>query len=81
MHLVLVAAHRLGHCRDLGYVRIGGDLEQFVIAPQPPQQTVQDCKTLDIAMQDRGLRQLDEFGRNVEGAVRRLQRRCGGRFE
>ena len=62
-------------------IRIGGDLEQFVIAPQPPQQAIQNGKALGIAMQDRGLRQFDEFGRNVEGAVRRLERRRSGRFE
>jgi hypothetical protein len=78
---VLIAAHRLGHRGGLRDIRIGGDIEQFVIAPQPPQQAVQDGKTLDIAMQDRDLRQLDELGRDVEGAVRRLERRCGGRFE
>jgi len=81
VHLVLVPAHGLGHRGDLGYVRIGRDIEQLVIGPQPPQQAIQDCKALDVAMQDRGLRQFNESGGNVEGAVRRFERRCGGRCE
>ena len=44
--------------------------------PQPPQQAIEQGEPLRVAVQDRDLRQFDEFGRYVEGAVRRFQRRC-----
>ena len=75
VHLVLVAAHGLGHRGDLGHVGIGRDIEQIVVLPQPPQQAVEQGEPLGVAVQDRDLRQFDEFGRYVEGAVWRLQRR------
>ncbi len=43
---------------------------QIGMTAQPPQQPVQDRKALDIAMQDRRLRQFDEFCGNVEAGVR-----------
>jgi hypothetical protein len=75
---VLIAVHSLCHCRDLRHVGIGCDCQQIVVAPQPPQQSVENGKTLGSAVQDRGLRQLDEFGGDVEGAVWSFKR-CGGR--
>ena len=63
VHLVLVAAHRLGHRGDLGDIGIGRDIEQIVMAAQPPQQAIEQGEALGIAMQDRDLRQFDEFGR------------------
>ena len=63
VHLVFVAAHGFRHRRDLRNIRIGRDREQIVMAAQPPQQPVQDRKPFGIAMQDRRLRQFDEFGR------------------
>ena len=62
LHLVLVAAHRARHRRDQRDIRIGRDRQQIVMAAQPPQQPVQDRKALGIAVQDRRLRQFDEFG-------------------
>src|SRR5712672_4771904 len=50
------------------------------MAAQPPQQTIENCKTPGIAVQDRGLRQLDKFGRYVEGALGSLKRWCCGRW-
>src|SRR3984957_20572056 len=75
VHLVLVAAHRFYHCRDMGDVGIGRGRQQFMIAAQPPQQPVEDRETLAVAMQDRDLRQFDEPGRYAERAIQRLQRR------
>ena len=54
MHLVLVAAHGLGHRRDQRDVGIGGDRQQIVMAAQPPQQAIQDRKPFGVAVQDRG---------------------------
>ncbi len=62
VHLVLVAAHGFGHRGDQRDIRIGRDRQQIVMAAQPPQQPVQDGKALGIAVQDRRLRELDEFG-------------------
>ena len=72
VHLVFVAVHGFGHPGNSRNVGIGRDVEQIVMAEQAPQQAIQDCKPLGIAVQDRRLRQLDEFGRDVEGAL------CGG---
>ncbi len=53
--------------------------KQIVMAAQPPQQPIQNGETFDVAMQDRGLRQFDEFGRDAEGGVWHVgQRRCDG---
>ena len=80
VHLVLVAPHRLGHRGDLRDIGIGRDLQQVVMAAQPPQQAIEHGEALGIAMQDRDLRQFDEFGRDVEGAVvRRFRQRRRGR--
>jgi hypothetical protein len=46
-----------------------------VAAAQPPQQAIQNAKACGIAVQDRGLRQLDEFGRYVEAALEAALRR------
>ncbi len=61
VHLVLVAAHGLGHRGDVGHVRVGRDVEQVVILPQPPQQAIEQGEPLGVAMQDRHLRQFDEI--------------------
>ena len=68
VHLVLVATHGLRHRRDPRHVGIGRDVEQIVMAAQPPQQAIENGKAFGIAVQDRELRQLDEFGGYAEGA-------------
>ena len=55
VHLVLVAMDRSCHRRDLRDVRIGRDLDEIVIVLQPPEQAIEDRKTLGIAMQDGGI--------------------------
>ena len=64
VHLVLVAAHGLGHRCDPRDVGIGRDVEQVVIVAQPPQQPIEQGEALGIAVQDRGL-----------APVRRISRR------
>ena len=82
MHLVLIAANRFGHRRDLCDVGVGRDIQQFVMAEQPPQQAIQDGKPFGVAVQDRRSRQFDEFGRDIETALRRFKLQAvGGRFE
>ena len=61
VHLVRVAMDGLGHRRDLRDIGIGRDAEQVVVVTQPPQQAIEDRKTFVIAVQDRRLRQFDEF--------------------
>lgn len=79
---MLVAVDRLCHGRDLRDIVIGRDLDEVVIVLQPKQQAIEDRETLGIAMQDRGLGELDEFCRHVEGTVAsRRQRRRRGRRE
>src|SRR5438132_1367164 len=54
------------------------------MAAQPPHQAIQNGKAQGIAMQDRGLRKLDEFCRYVEAALeaaRWLKRSICRRFE
>ena len=53
VHLVLVAAHGLRHRGDLGHVRIGRDIKQIVVLPQPPQQAIEQGEPLGVAVQDR----------------------------
>lgn len=82
MHLVLVAMDCSCHGGDLRDIRIGRDLDEIVIVLQSPEQAIEDRKALGIAMQDRGLGELDEFCRDVEGAVVHLKyRRRRGRCE
>ena len=75
MHLVLVAAHGAGHGGDQQDIRIGGSRKQVVIAAQSPQQTIEDSEAFGVAVQDGGLRQLDEFGRHTERAFRNIRQR------
>ena len=74
MHLVLVAAHGLRHRGDLGDIGIGRDLEQVVVAAQPPQEAVEQGEPLGATVQDCDLGQFDELGWDVESAVRRFER-------
>ena len=47
------------------------------MAEQSPEQAIEQGKALAVPMQDRDLRELDEFCGNVEGAVLRLQQCLG----
>src|SRR3954451_23534879 len=76
VHLVLVAVDRLCHGHDLRDVEIGRDLDEIVVVFQPKQQAIEDRETLGIAMEDRGLGELDEFCRHVEGAIASRRQRC-----
>ena len=79
VHLVLVAAYGFRHGGDLGDIGVGRDLEQVVVAAQPPQQAIEQGEPLGVAVQDRDFCQFDESGGHVEGAGWRLKRRR--RFE
>ena len=59
VHLVLVAAYCLRHRGDLGHIRVGRDIKQIVILPQPSQQAIEQGEPRHAAMQDRNLRQFD----------------------
>ena len=60
LHPVHVAMHGLRHRLGWRNIRIGRDIKQIGIVPQPPQQAIEGSKTLAVAMQDCGLR--DEEG-------------------
>ena len=47
------------------------------MALETPEQAVEDRETLRVAVQDGEMGQVDEFGRNVEAALRRIRQRRG----
>ena len=69
LHLVHVAAHRLGQmlrAQDVGIHRVAA---QRGLVHQPPQQAVQQAKTVRIAVQHHTLAQRDELRRHMKGRV------------
>ena len=64
----LVAANGLGDRGNPGYVGVRRDVEQIVLAAQPPQQAIEQGEALGVAVQDRHPGQFDEPGRDIEGA-------------
>ena len=70
LHLVLVAMHGFGHGCDKRNIGIGRDHQEIVVTAKPPQQAIEQRKPLGVPVQNSGLRQFDEFGRDRESAVR-----------
>ena len=79
LHLVQVAADRLGHRLEPHDVGVDGDLHQAGLATQSPQHAVEEREAIDIAMQARRGALFDERARHVERGlrVRRIARRVG----
>ncbi|MEY9646457.1 hypothetical protein ABIF07_002735 [Bradyrhizobium elkanii] len=73
VHPVDIDIDRARHRVDLGDIGIIGRTEQIVMAAQPPQQAIEQGKAFVTAMQDRGLGELDEFGRHIEPRLRRIR--------
>ena len=69
LHPVLFVMHGLCHRKDLRHIQIARAQQQIVVAAQPPEQATEDGKPVGITMQDDGLREFDEFGRDVESTA------------
>jgi hypothetical protein len=71
--------HATRHRGGQRHVGIGHRFHEVVIAPQPPQQAIEQCKAFAVAMQDCDACKLDEISRHVEGAFD-VDRRKAWRF-
>lgn len=78
-HPLCIALHAASHRGCLRHVGIAHRYEQVVIGLQPPEQAIEQRKTLALAMQDRDAGKLDEIGRHGERALG-LDRRKARRF-
>ena len=76
LHLVHVAAHRLGHPVGVDAIGIERIVAQRGFAAQAPEQAVEQHETTGIAVQDHALAERQECGRHRHRAV---LHRCGRR--
>jgi hypothetical protein len=58
--------HGLRHHDEARRIRIARVRQQIVVAAQPSQQAIEEGEPLAVAMQDRGLRERQEFGRTLK---------------